>query len=125
MNEDLWHWFTTGWGAFYLPAFFIWIFGRPHGVYARFFPKLQRALYAPSAELHPFMPVIFLINLALITWGEPLGGKTISYAVACMNLYLWWTDKDDDDRWRKRRKKLADKIRVTGGKLTVAPGNAS
>lgn len=36
----------------------------------------------------------------------------------------WWAmrnDGDDDDRWRKRRKKLAERVSIVAGRLAVVP----
>jgi hypothetical protein len=38
-----------------------------------------------------------------------------------VNWWLWRNDKDDDDRWKRRRTKLAEKVEQVGGKLTVTP----
>jgi hypothetical protein len=44
-----------------------------------------------------------------------------------MGLFCCWAyahDEDDDDRWKKRRQKLAAKVAVLGGRLQVVPVRA-
>lgn len=44
-----------------------------------------------------------------------------------LNGAMWWLyrdEGDDDDRWKRRRRKLAQKIAEVGGKLAVVPSNA-
>lgn len=51
---------------------------------------------------------------------HPLFGLT-------MGLFCCWAyahDEDDDDRWKKRRQKLAARVAVLGGRLQVVPVRA-
>lgn len=44
-----------------------------------------------------------------------------------MGLFCCWAyahDEDDDDRWKKRRQRLAAKVAVLGGRLQVVPVRA-
>lgn len=41
----------------------------------------------------------------------------LAAALAC----YWLTKHDDDDRWKRRRRKIADRINANGGRLTVVP----
>lgn len=44
--------------------------------------------------------------------------------VILMTFFVWiiiHNDKDKDDRWKKRRKKLAARVKQMGGKLVVVP----
>lgn len=36
-------------------------------------------------------------------------------------LFYFYKDIDDDDRWKKRKRRVLDKITITDGKLTVIP----
>lgn len=45
-----------------------------------------------------------------------------------MNLLAWLVYRnlpDDDDRWKKRRKKLSEQVSVVGGRLQVVPVRSS
>lgn len=46
-----------------------------------------------------------------------------------LNLWFCWfyrqKDDEDDDRWKKRRQKLASKVAEVGGRLQVVPAGAS
>src|SRR5690348_14297918 len=44
-----------------------------------------------------------------------------TYLLIGVDLLAWWLYRknDDDDRWKKRRQKLADKVAEIGGRLQV------
>ncbi len=73
-------------------------------------------------ELRPFLPYTLAADHVadLIATG-PLGpGRIISDLIV---LACWWvlTKYDPDDRWKKRRKKVAEKVARVGGRLVVVP----
>jgi hypothetical protein len=79
-----------------------------------------------ASELRPFYLPAFFVSLTyqsmtgiLWNWMSILGNAT---AILC-----WFIYKDTgDDRWKRRRKKLREKIKRVGAKLVVVPatGNA-
>lgn len=73
-------------------------------------------------ELRPFyLPAIFTTSLIALATGEWNWGHPITLAFSLVNWWLWRNEKDDDDRWKRRREKLAEKVEAVGGKLTVVP----
>lgn len=73
------------------------------------------------AELRPFyLPavVVHIVNLSML--GQVLGWN--SFFIACTVLN-WWLlkDADDDDRWKRRKRKLAEKIERQGARLVAVP----
>lgn len=84
-------------------------------------PSLARRLFA---ELRPFYLLAVLVSIAdLALNGEMLGWNTVFCA---LNLACWWIykDADDDDRWKRRRRKVAEKVARLGGRLTVVPAES-
>jgi len=73
------------------------------------------------AELKPFyLPAIMFmmakeIGTHTTNWFSP-----IDYACAII-LYHLLKNVDEDDRWKKRRKKLTEKVKAFGGRLVVVP----
>lgn len=47
-------------------------------------------------------------------------------AILPLKVWLWWyyRNSGDDDSWKRKAKKLAEKIAEVDGKLTVVPANA-
>jgi hypothetical protein len=81
---------------------------------------LVRALYG---ELRPFYWPAVAVWAGLHVWaGSPLamvGGTTVMWALG------WFAGRgDDDDRWKRRRRKLGDRIRATAAGLKVVPAGA-
>ncbi len=109
------------WTAAYLAVMFTWLGGRPY--LESLFPRRAKWLTEASAELHPFMPFAYLANLAIATWGEPLGDRWMSFATTGIALAGWFADRNDDDRWKRRRKKLTEKVAVSAGRLVVVGGD--
>lgn len=70
-------------------------------------------------ELHPFMPVAYLIQLAVSVWGESPGMQVIWYAIQVVSVIGWLIDKDDDDRWKRRRARATARVRSAGHRLIV------
>lgn len=70
-------------------------------------------------ELKPFvLPAIVVIA---IFQDGPMSARIIN---TVFNIAFWWAYKDldnDDDRWKKRKRKLKDKVQVSGSKLVVVP----
>lgn len=76
-------------------------------------------------EVGPFVPV--LLALERIAWefaprGDDLFDANLSVAVGVVSWYVMRkADHDDDDRWKRRRKRLAAKVTEVAGRLTVVP----
>ena len=109
-----------GWTVFYLTVLFTWIAGRPS--WSLLVPSRPRWLLGASAEIHPFMPYLYLTNLAISTWGEQVGSRLVSFAVTGLAFAGWFMDKDDDDRWKRRRRRIGDRVRSLGHRLVVSQG---
>lgn len=108
-----------GWTILYLTALFAWLLGRPY--WRILFPRHPDWLYHVSQELHPFIPAAILANLVISTWDAPLFGRAFAFLGSTMTLIAWLRDEGDDDRWKKRRKKMGEKVRSIGHRLVVAP----
>ena len=106
-----------GWTFFFLTVLFTWLAGRPMFAIFHTAPNWVRQA---SAEAHPFMPYLHLTNLAIVTWGTPVGGRWVMFATTGIALAGWFVDRGDDDRWKRRRRKLADRVRSLGHRLAVA-----
>ena len=79
-------------------------------------------------ELRPIAPFFLLASYLLesVLRGNHGMGWRI-FTLAC-GAYNWWAsrgDKDDDDRWKKRRRKVAARVKQVGQRLAVVPAGAS
>lgn len=73
-------------------------------------------------ELRPFVPFAAGLNLLLqLMLDQSLVEDMLSISTAILILVLWATSKDDDDRWKRRRKKLGDKVKSMGHRLVPVP----
>lgn len=75
-------------------------------------------------ELKPFyLPAVGVEIIDSALHGEVHGWNIIWLTIA---IATWWfyKDLDEDDRWKKRRKKLSEKISRVGSKLVVVPANS-
>jgi len=77
---------------------------------------LMRALFH---ETRPFYwPATALwAGLHILTGTSPV----MVGVVVAMWTFAWFGGPDDDDRWKRRRKRLADRVAVAGHRLVVAP----
>lgn len=79
---------------------------------------LARNLFA---EIRPFLPWIIVGDLLVeaLRYGHV---TPISVALHAVGALLWAASRrDDDDRWKRRRKRLTEKITRAGSRLTVTP----
>lgn len=106
---------TIGWSIAYYAALTTWVIG---GLMQQFGRRESR-LAQLKCELHPFLPFLMLINLAIVTWGHPIGPNAFQYAMAAAGIAGWFMGHDDDDRWKRRRRKLAGKVARLGARLVV------
>ena len=85
-------------------------------------PSLARTVFH---ELRPFFLAAVLAQFgSRAAAGE--GFDAWDWFNLGLNLWNWYALRniDDDDRWQRRRKKLADKVSVLGGRLVVVPAGA-
>ena len=107
----------AGWLAYLLSSLCI-RFGRDRGW------AVPAALRTIRAELKPFALPFLLVGQAPDLIGDPDFWDYLFFAIA---LYCWWmyrSDEDDDDRWKRRKQRLADKVAEVGGRLTIVPAGA-
>lgn len=105
---------TTGWCAYIWASFLI-------GILRDLKRDAPAALRAVRSELRPFaLPLAlgsYLPNLVNgMSFWNYIG---LAIALACWALYRH--DQDDDDRWKRRGKKVAEKVAQVGGKLVLVP----
>lgn len=90
--------------------------------------KMRRSFIVSRVffELRPFIPglvVVEYVSRTLVHY--PMGLRLLDLVAGA---FCWWVyrdDKDDDDRWNKRRKKLVERVASVGGRLQVVPVEAS
>lgn len=79
-------------------------------------------------EIRPFvLPLIFIQYFApVVIQGHVLTtGNMIGIGLALWNwLVCRKIGDDDDDRWKRRKAKVAEKVANIGGRLTVVPAGA-
>jgi hypothetical protein len=106
-------------GVLYIMSSLIIVWSRDFG---RSVPEPLRTI---RAELKPFaLPLLLTDQLPGIAT-EPSFWKYLFFAIG---LYCWWayrSDEDDDDRWKRRKQKLADKVAEVGGRLQVVPAGGA
>ncbi len=67
--------------------------------------------------------VYLLFDAAVASMNDNHTSAGISTFFGVLFLWLWWKD-DGNDRWKKTKKKLAEKVAQIGGKLQVVPNPA-
>jgi hypothetical protein len=71
-------------------------------------------------ELRPFYLPAVAASHVIAVWLD--GRDGMSYFTLAVDLLCWVAFRNsggDDDRWKRRRKKLADRVSVVGGRLAV------
>lgn len=84
-------------------------------------PAAARWLWA---ELRPlYLPSVLLLIGNDAMHGEIVGWNALWAALCLVN---WWflKDVDEDDRWKRRRRKVAEKVARMGSRLVVVPVKA-
>ena len=112
----------TAWAAPYIVIIFGWSFGTLVRAYMAgrvSTPAWAARLIRFKREVHPFIPVAILVNLIIVNWDAGWGIDLFNTVIAGWALIGWFLDRDNDDRWKRRRKKLAEKVSVRGGKLVT------
>jgi hypothetical protein len=113
-----------------LVAFFGWTYGCPrHWIFRSCQPWWLQSL---RAELAPFAAPMVVVKyfsyIAYLHLGEGRTGiQVVPAFILAIELSIWLICRKhtDDDRWRRRRRKAADRIRAVAGRLAVVPGGVS
>lgn len=75
-------------------------------------------------ELRPFFPAIIIAYFvvgAVVDGSDGAGWRGFTVACGALNWWMSRRDKDDDDRWKRRREALTARIADVGGRLAVVP----
>lgn len=104
-------------------------------LFASFTLPIARALRVDTTilksirmELHPFRWALVGAAYVLPFFSDHDPGgfwHNTAFAMNLLNCWLYRKDKDDDDRWKRRREKLAAMVAEVGGKLQIVPAGAS
>lgn len=89
----------------------------------RLFPlKILRPVFA---ELKPFALPLWLLSDGgrLVVHGG--WGARIGFVIGGVAYWVIRSDRDDDDRWKRRKEKLAARIAMLDGRLQVVPVRSS
>lgn len=88
-----------------------------------------RVLAHVRAELHPFALPCIVARYLSIVWLEradnPYVNKDAILGLIVMATIWWNNRRNDDDRWKRRGKRVSSRIRVTATGLRVVPAGAS
>lgn len=73
------------------------------------------------AELRPvYLPGVAILIAQHVMAGEMLGWNSLLHACQIFNWFAF-KDIDDDDRWKRRKAKLVERIERRGARLVVVP----
>jgi hypothetical protein len=78
------------------------------------------------AELKPFyLPAVAVLLVDHIATGQIYGWQVL-FDVCYVANWFFFRNADDDDRWKRRKDKVAGKVKaLASGRLTVVPAGAS
>lgn len=87
--------------------------------FGKTFVAIAKFLYH---EIKPFYWPIALIH-QIDRWLDPNEHISIKIVGAILTFLTWQVFKnvDDDDRWKRRKQKLLEKVKVEAGKLVTVP----
>lgn len=114
-------WFQVGWQwSFNLSGPFAWLLPDVVVEAAREFKRELRVLYFPA------IGVEFVASF-MVADGHRLDGWELAHYGMAIGLYwlIRMYDKDDDDRWKRRRDRAAGAVKEIGGRLVVVPQPAT
>ena len=81
----------------------------------------QRFVWHVWAELRPlYLPAVAILVTHDVMTGNMLGWRAFVDACHIIN-WFYFRNVDEDDRWKRRRRKLAEKIEQRGGRLVAVP----
>jgi hypothetical protein len=75
-------------------------------------------------EIRPFFPALCVAMFLAGTLANGTHGAGIRAFALIAGLVNWWysrRDKDDDDRWKRRREALSARVAQVGARLAVVP----
>lgn len=100
----------------------LWLFSGIYIVITRLFGKTPyEFIRTIFHELKPFyVPSVIMYHVIEAT------ERTFNfwdYILLAINLWFYWAykDVDKDDRWKRRKEKLAEKVAQVGSKLAIVP----
>lgn len=86
-------------------------------------PKAARTVFH---ELRPFYLLLVLVgNVALM---HARGASMWVYILVALHVLIWFGYKDaddEDDRWKRRRRRLTERVAQSGGRLITVTGGAA
>jgi hypothetical protein len=87
---------------------------------AHYRPTFLRFLYH---ELKPFyLPALAAYPVLLVLHGGDVTvGELVYVGFSVLNWFVFKDGVDDDDRWKRRLRKLAERIERSGSRLVVVP----
>lgn len=92
-----------------------------------FGPMMRRKIRKPTisrwvwAELRPvYLPACFVHTFCTAAQGELHDWGIYVEALSYLNWFIL-KDADEDDRWKRRREKLAETVQRVGARLVVVP----
>lgn len=105
--------------AFHIVWLVSWAFVALPPFWGRSVPPLARWVFN---EGRPLMPVaiiaVFLID-ALLRGTDGMAWRIVALAIWMWN---WWrSGRDKDDRWKRRKRKLHERVARVGTKLVAVP----
>jgi hypothetical protein len=79
-----------------------------------------------AAEFKPFyLPAVFVYWGTFRFTNDDPGPLWLNFLFALLDLAMWFIfrnhNPDDDDRWKRRRKRAADEVRKVGARLVIVP----
>lgn len=88
--------------------------------------RLGRFMRAVRSEVHPFvLPIVvieFLAQVYVESADHPYLNKWAVLGLVSNALCWWFNRQDDDDRWKRRRDRVAGRVReLASGRLVVVP----
>lgn len=84
-------------------------------------PGWVRWLYFEGRPLVPLLlPGVYLVG-GVAAGTEGIGWRLASLLCGFANWWMSRRDKDDDDRWKRRREALSAKVAEVAGRLQVVP----
>lgn len=89
----------------------------------------EKLLRACKFIFHEFKPFYWpSVVVSVISHGAKGTPAWITAAMIGINWFNWWVFRNadnDDDRWKRRKKKLTEAVKQVGGKLIVVQPAAS
>ncbi len=74
-------------------------------------------------ELRPFyLPAVVLLAGTYGHFTDPLADFSYASEVACW--FLWKDSDGDDNRWKRRRRRVVEAVRRVGSRLAVVPAGS-